>query len=114
MAMASIALRPSVSDDTGVPHVQPSTDVLSSCVESGSTPTSAKMLGEAHPLPQRVADVRPADRVGHARQRHVGLDLVAGQEVVERQLELRSTIPWIRSRQPSVETWGTTSAVSMR
>ena len=114
MAIASMALRPSVSDDTGVPHVQPSTDVLSSCVDAGSTPTSASSVGEADALPQRVADVRPADRVGHARERDVRLDLVAGEEVVERQLQLVLDHPVDAQRQSSLDTWGTTSAVSMR
>ena len=73
---------------TGVPHVQPSIERLTSCSAPAWTPASRSTSASITPCQTPVADEITADLVGDARQRDVPLDLFPGEQVVERQLEL--------------------------
>ena len=83
IATASIASRPSMTVCIGVPEVNPSTDVHSSCSAPARMPGLPQQAGQARAEPLRVADVRPADRVGHAGQRDVVVDQRAAEQLVE-------------------------------
>ena len=52
----------------------------------GLYPGLLEHVTQQHPLPQRVPDQIATDRIRHARQRHVPLDLWPSEQVVERQL----------------------------
>ena len=114
MATASSASRPSMIADTGDPHVQPSAEVLKSCVAPGCTPASSSR--SASRAPRQTA--LPTSEPPTSFDTH---DSVTSRSIIGRarrsakvSSSSRSTIPCTFSRQWSGETCGTSSAVSMR
>ena len=74
----------------GVPIVKPSAERETICEASAAHARLAQEVGEGGADPPRVADVRPADLVRHARERDVAFDHRPSEElvVVERHLAL--------------------------
>ena len=93
IATATRASRPSSTTESGVPEVNPSTDVASSWSAPRCGRASRRSDGEGRAEPLRVADVRAADRVGDAAQREVVLDQRPVQQLVEGDRDLAGDHP---------------------
>ena len=76
-----MALRSSVSAASGVPQVQPSSEVCRTASASGLRPGLRQDVGEPDAAPPGVADQVAADRVGHAVEGDPGLGELPVHEV---------------------------------
>ena len=112
--IASIASRPSITALTGVPQVQSSTERLTSCSAPGWTPASSSTSRNSTPC-QRALPTRspPTGFDTHDRVMYRSICGRSSRSWKDSSIS-SSTIPPIRRRHESRDTWGTTSAVSMR
>ena len=82
IAMARIASRSSVSAASGVPHVQPSSEVCSTASAPVLDAGQAEQVGDPDAAPPGVADQVAADLVGDAVERHPRLGHLVPDQVL--------------------------------
>ena len=111
---ASIASRPSIATDVGVPTVKPSTERVTIWSASGCTPASSSSgfsgtpIHRAFPMygPPTSFDTHASVMSRSMTSRDINCSNVSSIS--------RSTMPWIVRRHVSVSTRGTMNAVSTR
>ena len=114
IATASSASRPSMIAATGEPHVQPSADVLNSCVAPGCTPTSSSRSASSAPRQTALPTSEPPTSFDTHESVTSRSTMGRARRSAKVSSISRSTIPCTFSRQWSGDTCGTNSAVSMR
>ncbi|MCY1367570.1 hypothetical protein D9M69_545130 [compost metagenome] len=114
MATASIALRSSIIAASGVPQVQPSSEVCRTASASGWGPASARIAASRTPLHQALPIRSPPTSLD--TQLSVIQSSVISRETRSRNdsRSSRSTMPWMRSSQSAGAMVGLMNAVSIR